>query len=189
MFMSDNLVMEDEFVSVTFGPVDEAALAKPAQIAAGTTRVKPVPEHPAVFALHKGAYTTIGATIGMVFGCIRGNALAPMGGPVLVYLKGPEQTQNPDEFETEVVVAVGPTTLETLQGEGCAIKKIPAGEVAARVEFGPYDQASAKYGELAKWVTDNGYKIDGPALMATYNDPSMTPPDALVSELMFMVKK
>jgi effector-binding domain-containing protein len=189
MFFGDKQMMEDEFVSGTFGTVDEAALARPAQAAAGTTRVKPVMEHSAVYALHKGPYEGIGATIGKVFGCIGANQLMPMGAPVMAYLKDPSQTQNPEEYETEVLVEVGATTLEALQGEGCAIKKIPAGEVAARVEFGPYDKAAANYGELAKWITDNGYVASGPALMATYNDPTTAAPEALISELMFMVVK
>jgi len=189
MFFGDKLMMEDEFVSGTLGTVDEAALARPAQAAAGTTRIKPVMEHPVVFALHKGGYDGIGATIGKVYACIGMNQLMPMGGPVMAFLKDPSQTQNPEEYETEVLVEVGQTALETLQGEGCSIKKIPAGEVAARVEFGPYDKVAANYGELAKWVADNGYAVSGPSLMATYNDPTTTAPEALISELMFMVVK
>ncbi len=189
MFFGDKVVMEDELVTATLGTVDEAALARPAQVAAGTTRVKPVAEHPVVYALHKGPYDGIGATIGKVFGCIGSNQLVPMGAPVMAYLKDPSQTQNPEEYETEVLVEVGQTTLEQLQGEGCMIKKIPAGEVAARVEFGPYDKVAANYGELAKWIADNGYAVSGPALMATYSDPTTTAPEALISELMFMVVK
>ncbi|MBM4354627.1 MAG: GyrI-like domain-containing protein [Deltaproteobacteria bacterium] len=189
MLFGESMVMEDEFVSATFGTVDEALLARPAQAAAGTTRIKPVVEHNVVFALHKGPYDGIGATIGKVYACIGMNGLVPLSGPTMAYLKDPSQTQNPEEYETEVFVEIGPTTLEQLQGEGCGMKKIPAGEVAARVEIGPYDKVAANYGELAKWIGKNGYAVSGPALMATYNNPATTAPDALVSELMFMVVK
>ena len=107
----------------------------------------------------------------------------------MVYLKDPSQTQNPEEYETEILVAVAPTDKEQLEGEGCAIRKIPAGDVAARVEIGPYEQVAAKYPELAKWAKKSGYKVSGPALMATYSDPSTTAPEALISELMFVVVK
>jgi effector-binding domain-containing protein len=189
MYFQDKLVMDDEFVSATFGAVDDAAFAKPAQVAAGATQLRPVVEHQVVFALHKGPYEALGATIGKVYGCIGGNQLTPLSGPLMVYLKDPMQTKNPEEYETEVQVDVAPTTLTELAGEGCAVKTVPACEVAARVEFGPYQKASEKYGELAGWVKKHGRKIAGPAMMATYNDPSTTPPEGLISELMFVVTK
>jgi len=189
MYFQDKLVMEDEFVSATFGVVEDKAFEKPAQVAAGATQLRKVPEHQVVSALHKGPYEGIGATIGKVYGCVFGNQLFPMSGPIMVHLKGPDQTKNPEEFETEVVVDIAPTTLTELQGEGCVVKTIPACEVAARVEIGPYDKAAEKYGELAAWIKKHGRKIDGPAMMAAYNDPATTPPEGLISELMFMVKK
>jgi effector-binding domain-containing protein len=189
MYFQDKVVMEDEFVSATLGTADESVFTRPAQVAAGTTRVRPVAEHQVVFALHKGPYEAIGMTIGKVYGCIGANQLVPMGGPVMAYVKDMTQTKNPEEYETEVLVDIGPTTLEQLQGEGCALKVIPAGEVAARVELGPYDKVAANYGELANWIKKNKYKIAGPALMATYNDPATTAPEALLTELMFMVVK
>jgi effector-binding domain-containing protein len=189
MFFQDSRVMEDELVSANCSVVDEAVFVRPAQVAGGTTRIKPVPEHIVVFGLHKGTHETIGATIGQVYGCIGANQLIPTGGPVLAYLKDPSQTKNPEEYETEVMVGIGPTALETLQGEGCAMKTIPACEVAARVEFGPYDKAAANYPELAKWAKKNKYRISGPALMATYGDPTTTAPEGLISELMFVVRK
>ena len=189
MSFQGGLIMTDEFVSGSFGEADEESFARPGQVDAGTTRIFQIPEHPVVYAVHQGPYTGLGEAIGAAFGCAGANNLMPMSGPLMAYLTGPVDTENADEFVTEIRVEVGPTSLDALQGDGCALKRIPARAVAARVEFGPYDQVAVHYGDLAKWITESGYQIASPAMQATYNDPATTAPEEIASELMFAVVK
>ena len=182
-------VMEDEIVSIKYGLEDAKALARPEQAPLGVTAVRAVPEHQVLHALHKGPYESMGASIGKIFMCIGMNGLMPMGGPMMVYLKDPMQTDKPEEYETEVRLPVNPAPGTELKGPGCVLKTIPAMDIAVQLQKGPYDQVAKAYGDLATWTVANGYEISGPAMMSTFNDPRSTPSAELLSELYFPVKK
>jgi len=179
-----------DLVSVDMGKVESALFTKPPQAQTGKPKVRSVPEHQAASVIHKGPYDGIGMAMGMAFGFIGQNKLVPMGAPVMVYLKDPKNTENPEEYVTEIRIAVAiPEGTEILQFHGVELKTIPGTDIAAQVEIGPYDKVALSYGPLAKWIQDNGYEIAGPAAMADYSDPRTTTPEKLLHEIYFPVKK
>lgn len=182
-------IMDDELVSVKYGLEDDLVFARPEQAPFGVAGVRTLDKYSALHTLHKGPYESMGASIGKLFMCIGMNDLMPMGGPVMVYLKDPMHTQNPEEYETEVRVPVNPTDATSLRGPGCALKVVPAQQVAIRLEKGPYEQTGKAYGQLAGWAAQNGWEITGPGMMNTYSDPRNTPPEELLNEVYFPVEK
>ncbi|MDR1209072.1 MAG: GyrI-like domain-containing protein [Clostridiales bacterium] len=64
---------------------------------------------------------------------------------------------------------------------------IPAGRAAAALHKGSYAGLEAVYGELFKWVGDNGLKQSGAPYDRYLNDPSVTPEDELLTNVVIPV--
>jgi AraC family transcriptional regulator len=48
---------------------------------------------------------------------------------------------------------------------------------------GPYDQIPAAFGKLYGWISEKGYRPDGPAMAVYYTIPGQTPEDKSLWEL------
>jgi effector-binding domain-containing protein len=66
--------------------------------------------------------------------------------------------------------------------------EIPGGKAAACLHIGPYDQLGAAYEALGKWMQANGYVPAGVVYEFYLNDPQVTPPAELQTQLMFPLK-
>jgi len=190
MLFADKLTIADEVVSVTFGVADEAVFVKPAQAATGVPKVRHVRQATVVSTLHKGPYQSVGMSIGKVFGFVGANDLIPFGPPSMIYVKDPMSAKSPDEYETEVLLPIAPVPdVAKYQGEGIGVKVMPEADLVVKVEIGPFDKVPQAYAGLSAWAGQYGYDIVGPAGQTTFSDPMSTPPDQLVHELFFPVKK
>jgi effector-binding domain-containing protein len=54
---------------------------------------------------------------------------------------------------------------------------------------GPYDGLEPAYKALGKWVTENGYTPLTPQRDIYLNDPATVPPEELLTEILWPVKK
>ncbi|MBI5489462.1 MAG: GyrI-like domain-containing protein [Deltaproteobacteria bacterium] len=184
------VLIEETIVSVKWGEVDEAKLAKPAQVPFGETKVKAMPEHLVVVTKVTGAYDKLGEGVKALFGWVMQNNLVPMmAAPTFMFLKGPGDTQNAEEYETEIGVSIFPPAAMPAVVEGFEIRTMPAGEIAWRLEQGPPEQVAGHFEELAKWAEDNGYATAGPAAMTMFSNPEETPAEQLLEVLFFPVTK
>jgi AraC family transcriptional regulator len=141
------------------------------------------------FVSNKGPYTLISETFGRLYGLIGEKGYVPAGPPVGVYFNAPGQV--PDEellWELRSPIA-GDVTPSGPDERGLGIKKVKAAEVAATMHKGPYDGVGATYGILAGWIAENGYQIVGPSEEVYLSDPDKTPPEELLTEIRFPVKK
>jgi effector-binding domain-containing protein len=66
--------------------------------------------------------------------------------------------------------------------------KIPAGKYASCVFTGPYSDIEPAYNALTKWIKENGYEVTGIAYELYLNDPDVTPPNELKTEILFPLK-
>jgi len=138
----------------------------------------------------KGPYRLISETFGKLYGWIGEKGYVPAGPPIGVYFNAPGQV--PDEellWELGSPIA-GDITLSGPDERGLGTKRVEGGtEVAATMHKGPYDQAGATYGALAGWIAQNGYEIVGASEEIYLSDPGKTPPDELLTEVRFPVRK
>ena len=72
---------------------------------------------------------------------------------------------------------------------GLGVKRAEAKEVAATMHKGPFEQVGSTYGAPAVWIVENGYEIVGPSEEVYLSEPEKTPPEELLTEVRFPVKK
>ncbi|MFH1532296.1 MAG: GyrI-like domain-containing protein [Pseudomonadota bacterium] len=180
--------VEDRMTRISW-EADDALFARPEQRPLGAPSVRVVGPQTVAFVLHKGPYEDLGAALSGVMGWVASSGLDVMGPPTFVYLNDPGQVQDPAAYLTEIRVPVTATRDVTVQHEVYQIKRVEETTVAARLEKGAYDTAAAAIGLLAAWCGENGYVIAGPPMMTGYSDPTRTPPEELLSELLFPVRK
>lgn len=182
--------MDEELTAVTFGELEASAFNRPAQIELGQPELSDWPETAVAAVSATGPYDKLGMTIQMLYMNLGARGMIPMGPPMMLYVKGPEQTANPEEYITEVMVPLAQATDEQLTEEGqLKIRRLPAMTVVHLVEKGPYATVSRSYGLLANWASSHGWQIAGPAGMITHSNPMNTKEEELISELFFEVKK
>lgn len=188
MTFDGKTIIEDNVQQMVFGAIDDTAFAKP-QTQVGVARVRTLPERLVATTLHKGPYQTMGMTIGMLYGWMGQSGITPMGVPVQVYLTDPSNEQDPAKYVTEVWIQVAKPEKEPAADPARALKTLPAQEIVVQAEIGPYEKAAEGYGKLKAWTEANGYEIAGPAGMFSYSNPMDTPPERLVNEVFFPVRK
>ena len=66
--------------------------------------------------------------------------------------------------------------------------EIPAGNYASCIYTGPYDKIAPVYDELTQWAEKNGYETSGIAYELYIDDPGVTPPEELKTQILFLLK-
>ena len=189
MTINGKEVMTEKILAVKLGEVDEARFSKPAQAPFGEARATMMPAQTVAVTKLTGPYDKIGEGVGALMGWVSQKGLMPMGAPMMVFVKGPADTENPEEFETELWLSVAWIGERPADEEAFQLRDVPATEVVWRLEQGPFEQASGHFGELATWAGENGYELAGPPTMAAFSDPNTTPPEQILSALSFPVTK
>ena len=143
----------------------------------------------AAYISKKGPFSQISESFGQLYGWIGEQSYIPAGPPFGVYYNAPGQVPE-SELQWELgsplagdVAPVGPNE------QGLGVKKIEALEVAAAVHKGPFNSVGATWDQLTAWIAENGYEIVGPGSEVYLSDPGSTPPEDLLTEVRFPVKK
>jgi effector-binding domain-containing protein len=86
-------------------------------------------------------------------------------------------------------VEIGFPVSRKLQGKkDIKTSKIPAGNYASCVFTGPYSDIEPAYNALLQWIKENEYEVTGIAYELSLNDPDITPPNELKTEILFPLK-
>lgn len=119
------------------------------------------------------SYGAIGQYLGMM-------GQAPVGAPFVAYYNMDMQALD---------VEIGMPVAKSLPGkDNIQAGEMPAGKYATCIHTGPYDASEPAYTALTQFVMENGYKATGVAYEAYLNDPSNTPPEALMTQILFPLK-
>jgi len=62
---------------------------------------------------------------------------------------------------------------------------IPAGKYACCIHTGSYSDIGPAYNALLQWIKEKGYEVTGIAYEFYLNDPDVTPPNELKTEILF----
>ena len=86
-------------------------------------------------------------------------------------------------------VELGFPVMKTLPGKGdIKPSEIPGGKAATSIHVGPYSDVEPSYNALFKWIKDNGYEWMGVAYEFYMNDPEVTPPEELLTQIILPLK-
>ncbi|NWJ45113.1 MAG: GyrI-like domain-containing protein [Chloroflexi bacterium] len=120
-----------------------------------------------------------GKAYGMVFQYLSKLNAPPAGPPFAMYYN--MDMQNLD-------VEAGFPVSKPLAGEGEFIaNEIAAGKYATCLYKGSYQEVGSAYETLSTWIKENGYTPTGIACEMYLNDPADTPPEQLLTKVMFQL--
>lgn len=109
---------------------------------------------------------------GRVFGTMGAQGHPPAGAPLVIYHE--LAVDEPGEIEIAV-----PCPPEVEEADGVGRHDLPAGDVAATVHTGPYDQIAPAYHAIQSWIAEHGHEVAGPPREIYLSDPGDTPEDQL----------
>jgi effector-binding domain-containing protein len=104
----------------------------------------------------------------------------PTGAPFVAYF-------NPDMQNLDVEIGI-PVSKEIPEKDKIIESEIPAGSFASCIYTGPYDKIAPAYDALTKSSEKNGYEPSGIAYELYIDDPGVTPPDKLRTQILFLLK-
>jgi len=141
------------------------------------------------FLSKKGSYTQISTAFGQLYGWIGQKGYIPSGPPMGVYFNAPGQVPEDQllwELRSPIAGKVPPGGPDK---DGLGVRQVAAIKVAATVHKGSFETAAKTYEALVVWIMQNGYDIAGPCEEVYLKDPSQTPPEELLTEVRFPVRK
>jgi len=105
------------------------------------------------------------------------------GTPFAIYHSSPEQVpEESAQWDVCVKVPSGTTAADPFE-----VRKVPNTLAAVLDYTGPYEDTGASYGELAKWITENGYALAGSPQEHWLSDPQTTPPEERRARIVFPI--
>ena len=118
------------------------------------------------------SYTAIGQYLGSL-------GEAPSGAPYVAYYNMDMQ---------DLDIEIGFPVSKPVAGAG-AIQpsQMPAGKYATCLHQGPYKDCGGAYEALTLWVKEHGYETAGGVYEVYLNDPNVTPPEELKTQIIFQL--
>jgi effector-binding domain-containing protein len=86
-------------------------------------------------------------------------------------------------------IEIGYPVAQKLPGQGNIQPSMTVGgKAAACLHIGPYDKIQLAYEALMQWMQAQGYEGSGVCYEVYLNDPAQTPPEALQTQVVFLLK-
>lgn len=143
---------------------------------------------PVAYVSRKGPYTQIPEAMCVMFGAMAQKGLIAAGPPGGRYFSSPGEVPEAESLWEVWVQLAGDPPEAPAEGFGFGVRHLAAAEMACVMHHGPYDTIAQTYAHLARWVTENGYETAGPPEEVYFSGPE-TPPDQILTEIRFPVKK
>ncbi len=119
----------------------------------------------------------LGASYGAIMEYLTAAGGEPAGPPFVAY-------HNLDMADLDV--EIGFAVSEKMAGtDAIQAGQLPRGKTASCVFIGPYVELVNAYTALNEWVDENGYAPTGVAYEFYLNDPGETPPEELMTQIVF----
>ena len=152
-------------------------------------KVKKVGSITVAFVAMKGPYSLIPAAFSRLYGWMSKKGYSPSGPPVGVYFNAPGQVPDEEltwELRSPIAKQVNPSGPDA---QGLGVKRVSGGQVAAVMHKGPFEQVGEAYEQLRDWIAGSYYEISGPPEEAYFSDPTQTPPEEVLTEVRFPVRR
>lgn len=103
----------------------------------------------------------------------------PQGPPFAIYYN-----MDMDHLEVEFGFPVE----EGIDGNASIqVSMTPSGKAVTSLYIGPYEEAEPVYDALMKWISDNELEATGVAYEIYLNDPALTPPEQLKTQVYLLL--
>lgn len=123
----------------------------------------------------------LGEGYGKIFHHLQSLGINPAGMPYTAYF-------NMDMHDLDI--ELGMPVSEPFQGtDEIESGEMPAGPYAVTIYTGPYGELEPAYTALSEWMAVQGHVPVGVAYEFYLNDPGETPPEKLMTKIMFPIKK
>lgn len=136
---------------------------------------------------YPGIFDDIPAGFAKVMGFLTATGIDPAGAPFTIY----HQVTDADTTgDIEMCVPVSPASganEELAAGDGLQVVDIAPGAAATITHRGGYDDLSASYDAVARWIHERGHRIVGPHREVYLNSPTDTVEDDLLTEILFPI--
>ena len=183
--------LTEEIVEVTCGPVDDKVFEQPEQVANGTFVEKTTKPMAAACIKHKGPYEKLNDSVAKLMKLMGKQKMAPAGAVMMTYIKGPPKVKKPKKFVTEICMPVmvkKPPKRPKRKGK-LTLKGFKPMNVLAVYGSGDYQKTGPELMKaLIGEAKNRKLKTKGPVCGVYYMDPSKTPPEQQVAEIMIAVK-
>ncbi len=130
----------------------------------------------------------VGTLLGESFMALGPRGIAPVGAPLAIFY---DEEFKPADLDVEIAIPVGPQVNESVSmdaGRQLAFKTLPALDSAACIiHTGSYDNLTATYTTIARWIEANGYRIAGPSREVYLTAPG--DPAGQLTEIQYPVVK
>ena len=128
--------------------------------------------------------TEISAVLGECYGRIMGYlgelGVYPSGAPFTAYF-------NMDMEDLDLEIGM-PVAEPVAAKDDIASSEIPAGKYVTATHVGPYEKFEETYNVLMAYMGEQGVDGSGVAYEFYLNDPSETPPEKLITEILIQLK-
>jgi effector-binding domain-containing protein len=122
----------------------------------------------------------IGRAYGAIAAYLAEHLLKPAGEPFVAYYNMDMQ---------DLDIEAGIPVARKLTGRGdIQCREFPGGKVAACLHVGPYSELGSVYETLNEWIQANNYQGTGVVYEFYFNDPAVTPPEDLKTEVAMALK-
>jgi len=101
------------------------------------------------------------------------------GAPFAIYYN-----MDMNDLDVEMGFPVAKTVKENKEIKN---SEIPGGKILTFTHVGPYNELEKTYGNAATWIKENNIKTNGIVCEIYENDPAVTPPDELITEIRFFL--
>ncbi len=106
----------------------------------------------------------------------------PTGAPGVAYYSSDPEMQHKD-------IEIGYPVAQELPGQGnIQFSEMSGGKAATCLYVGPYTQLPSAYEAFMQWMQAQGYEATGVCYEVYLNDPEQTPPEALETQIVFLIK-
>lgn len=109
--------------------------------------------------------------------------VAPSGSPMILYHDVIDEQSDGD---VEICVPVDSAILD---GVDVFSRELEGGLVATTTHKGPYQEVTPAYHSITQWISENGYEIVGAPREIYINDPTITAPEELLTQVEFPISK
>jgi effector-binding domain-containing protein len=132
----------------------------------------------------RAAVRNLPQVVGQAYGAIMQYAgllgVQPSGAPFVAY-------HNMDMQDMDIEIGF-PFAQELAGHANIQAGEIPGGKAVACMHIGPYDQVGGAYEALQRWIGANNFVPAGVAYEFYLNDPQITPPSELQTQVVFPLK-
>jgi AraC family transcriptional regulator len=159
-----------------------AALHVPSEGGPMEVRIETLPPQRVAFIRHIGPYREVGATIGRLYAWAVPRGYRPPQTRFLGLAHDDPQITPPEKRRYDACVVVD----DSFTGEGeVGVQEIAGGDYAVTIHQGPYTRVSETLARLCgEWAPQSGRELrSAPTFAIFLNDPSVTPPQELRTEL------